>query len=300
MRTTRLHGSRDDLASRPEDVRSRARLLQGVTVEERRLDVDGTATHLLVAGQGLPIVLLHGGIQCGGVYWGRVVSRFAESHLVLVPDVPGLGESEPLDRLDAAGFVRWFTALLRLTCPEPPTLVAHSLNGSLAARFAVGHGHLLRRLVLSGVPGIGHYRPPPGLLLAAMRSSLRPTEGSFERFLPWPFLDADRTRRQDPEWFAAFSSYLRSRSATPSARRTMRQLIRAGTRQVPDDELARIAIPTDLLWGRHDRMAPLRLAEHAHDSLGWPLHVIEDAGHVPFVEQPDAYLETLAAVIAQR
>lgn len=300
MRKLRLHEIRDDLAARPADVRSRARLLQGVPVEEHRLDVDGTATQLLAAGQGPPIVLLHGGIQCGGVYWGRVISRFAVSHRVLVPDVPGLGESEPLAQLGAIEFEDWFTTLLRLTCTEPPTLVAHSLDGSLAARFAVGRGHLLGRLVLSGVPGIGPYRLPPGLLLAATRSSLRPTEANFERFLPWPFLDADRTRQQDPAWFAAFSAYLRSRSAVPSVRRTMRQLIRAGTKQVPDNELASITIPTALLWGRHDRMAPLRLAEAAHKRFGWPLHIIENAGHVPFIEQPDAYLDTLAAVIDQR
>ena len=290
----------DDLAARPADVRSRTRLLQGVPAEEHRLHVDGTATQLLEAGQGPPLLLLHGGIQCGGVYWARVVSRFAGSHRVLVPDVPGLGESEPLSRLGATEFAHWFETLLRLTCTEPPTLVAHSLNSSLAARFAVSHGHLLRGLVLSGAPGIGPYRPPPGLLLAATRSSLRPTEGNLERFLPWPFLDADRTRRLDPEWFAAFSAYLRSRSAVPSVRRTMHQLIRAGTKQVPDDELASITIPTSLLWGRHDRMAPLRLAEAAHERFGWPLHIIEDAGHVPFVEQTDAYVDSLAAMIDQR
>lgn len=300
MRKVRLREIGDNLAGRPADVRSRARLLHGVPVEEHRLDVAGTSTHLLDAGRGPSVVLLHGGIQCGGAYWGRVISRFAENHRVLVPDVPGLGESEPRERLDATEFSHWLGALLQLTCTEPPTLVAHSLDGSLAARFAVGSGHLLDQLVLSGAPAIGPYRPPPGLLLAAIRSSQRPTEANFERFLRWPFLDADRTRQRDPEWFAAFSAYLRSRSAVPSVRRTMRQLIRAGTRQVPDDELASITVPTALVWGRHDRMAPLRLAETAHAKFGWPLHIIENAGHVPFIEQPEAYLDALATVIAER
>ena len=71
----------------------------------------------------------------------------------------------------------------------------------------------------------------------------------------------------------------------------MRQLVKAGTRRIPEDDLRRIEIPTTaLLWGRHDRMAPLRLAESASTTLGWPLHVIEDAGHVPHLEQPDAFL----------
>ena len=49
-----------------------------------------------------------------------------------------------------------------------------------------------------------------------------------------------------------------------------------------------------LLWGRHDRFVPLSLAEAAAGRLGWPLHVIEDAGHVPHIEQSDAFLEALS------
>jgi 2-hydroxymuconate-semialdehyde hydrolase len=297
MGKVRTHGTRRDLAARPADLTARARLLQGVPVEEHRLVVDGTATQLLEAGQGPTVVLLHGGIQSGGVYWGRTISRLADRHRVLVPDVPGLGESEPREGLDAPELASWLSTLLRLTGTESPTLVAHSLVGSLAVRFAADRGLLLGRLVLSGVPGIGPYRLPPGLLLGVVRSSLRPSEANFERFLRWPFLDADRTRRRDPEWFASFSAYLRSRSAVPSVRRTMRQLVRNGTKQVPDDVLASVAVPTALLWGRHDRMVPLRVAESAHVRFGWPLHVVEDAGHVPFLEQPDAYVDTLTGFI---
>jgi pimeloyl-ACP methyl ester carboxylesterase len=73
----------------------------------------------------------------------------------------------------------------------------------------------------------------------------------------------------------------------------MRQLIRIGKRRIPDEELRRIAVPTALLWGRHDRMVPLRVAEDAHARLGWPLHVLDDVGHVPHVDCPDRFLRAL-------
>jgi pimeloyl-ACP methyl ester carboxylesterase len=73
----------------------------------------------------------------------------------------------------------------------------------------------------------------------------------------------------------------------------MRQLINTGTKQIPDTELQRISVPTALLWARHDRMAPLRLAEAASMKLSWPLHVIEDVGHVPHIEQPGAFVRAL-------
>jgi pimeloyl-ACP methyl ester carboxylesterase len=271
----------------------RARLLAEAPVTERRVEVAGVSTAVLEGGDGPPVVLLHGGIECGGAYWAPVVPRLAEHHRLVIPDVPGLGESEPVDRLDADTFADWFTALLRLTCEEKPTLIAHSLLGSLAARLAAGHGELLRRLLIYAAPGIGPYRMPLGLMVVAIRFGLRPTERNSERFDRWAFFDLDHTRRQDPEWFDAFSAYTMARARLPHVKRAMGQLLKTGKKRVPDDDLRRIEIPTGLLWGRHDRFISLGLGEAASTRLGWPLHVIEDTGHAPHIERPDAFLEAL-------
>jgi len=168
---------------------------------------------------------------------------------------------------------------------------------SLAIRFAAQHRDLLRRLVIYAAPGIGRYRMPPGLVVVAVRFGLRPTERNAERFDRWAFFDLDRTRRQDPEWFDAFSAYTLSRAVVPDVKRTMGQLIKTGKKRVPDNDLRRIEIPTALLWGRHDRFVTLDLAEAASTRLGWPLHVIDDAGHVPHIERPDAFLRALRTAL---
>jgi pimeloyl-ACP methyl ester carboxylesterase len=276
---------------------ARRRLLAGVPVTERRLHLAGVSTAVLEGGDGPPLILLQGGIECGGVYWAPVISRLAERHSVIVPDVPGLGESEPVARLDAAAFADWFAELLRETCREKPALIAHSLDGSLAARFAAAHGDLLSGLVIYAAPGIGRYRMPLGLRVVAIRFGLRPTERNAERFDRWAFFDFDQARRRDPGWFEAFSAYTRFRAAVPHVKQTMGQLIKTGTKQIPDTELRRIAVPTALLWGRHDRFVPLGLAEAAGARLGWPLHVIEDAGHATHIERPAAFLGALRAAL---
>jgi pimeloyl-ACP methyl ester carboxylesterase len=275
--------------ARQTESSARARLLSGLPLEEHRLDVDGTATTVLEGGHGSPLVLLHGGIECGGAYWGPLIHDLAHHHRLVVPDVPGLGESDPVVALDRTAFDGWLAALLRLRCEEPPTLVAHSLTGTLAARFAVRRGDLLRRLVIYGAPGVGPYRMPLGLRVVALRFAVRPTEGNAERFDRWAFVDLDRVRRRDPEWFKAFSDYSRARAVVPHVKRTMRQLIRSCTKQVPHSELRRIDVPTTMVWGESDRFVPCDLARQAHARLGWPLHVIEDAGHATHVEQPEAF-----------
>ncbi|HEY7152027.1 MAG TPA: alpha/beta hydrolase [Solirubrobacterales bacterium] len=267
-------------------------------VSERRLDVAGVSTALFEGGDGPPIVLLHGGIECGGAYWAPVASTLAESHRLVIPDVPGLGESRPLKRLDAEVFADWMAALLAATRAEGPILVAHSLLGTLAARFAARHPDLLRRLVIYGSPGVGRYRMPLGLRVVAVRFGLRPTERNSERFERWAFHDLDGARARDPDWFRAWSEYTRSRAVVPHVKRAMRQLIAAGTKRVPDSELGRISVPADLIWGGQDRFVSLGVAEAAHARLGWPLHVIEEAGHVPHIERPEAFLQALGAALA--
>jgi 2-hydroxymuconate-semialdehyde hydrolase len=268
-------------------------------VSQRRVDAGGASTALLEGGAASPpLLLLHGGIECGGVYWAPVIPRLIENHRLVVPDTPGLGESEPLARLDDETIARWLRELIRLTCEVGPTLVVHSLFGTLAARFAAAYGDSLSRLIVYAAPGVGPYRMPVGLRIVAMRFALRPNERSGERFERFALLDRERTRRRDPAWFDAFSAYTLSRARVPHVRRTMGRLIKLGTQRIPDAELQRIRIPAALLWGRHDRMTPLPLAEAASTRLGWPLHVVDDAAHVPHIEQPDGFLDRLAATLS--
>lgn len=275
---------------------TRQRLLTGLPLTERKLVLAGVSTAVLEGGDGPPLVLLHGGIECGGTYWAPVVSHLTERHHVIVPDMPGLGESEPASEVELA-FADWFSELLDATCEGEPVVVAHSLGGGLAARFALEGGGL-RRLVLYGSPAIWRYRMPLGLAATAIRFGLRPSQRNLERFERWAFLDVPRTRQRDLSWFQAFDAYCIARGSVPHVKRTMRRLVRTQTKQIPEESLRRIDVPTELLWGRQDRMVPLRLAEDASSALGWPLHVIDDAGHVPHLEQPDRFVRALSEALA--
>ena len=277
---------------------ARERMLAGVPLIERRAHVAGVSTTVLEGGNGPPLVLLHGGIECGGAYWAPVISRLAEAHALVVPDVPGLGESEPVADLDPEMFARWFGELIQETCDDRPTMIAHSLLGTLAARYAARNSDSLRRLVIYGTPGIGPYRMPLGLMIAAIRFDLRPTERNAERFERFAFFDLDGARQRDDGWLDAWSAYTRERAMVPHVKRAMRRLIKSCRKQVPEAELRRISVPTSLIWGSHDRFVPLSVGEWAAARFGWPLSVLEQAGHVPHIERPEVFLSALPADIA--
>ena len=133
------------------------------------------------AGDGPSILLLHGGIECGGAMWAPVVRRLAARNRVVVPDVPGMGESAPMPRLDAETFSGWLVDLMRQLQLRHPVVVAHSLIGSLTA-IAARSTDAIGQLVIYAAPGIGPYRMPLRLKYVAVRFAIRPTARNAERF----------------------------------------------------------------------------------------------------------------------
>jgi pimeloyl-ACP methyl ester carboxylesterase len=271
----------------------RERMLADLPVTERRLGVAGTETAILEGGVGPPLILLHGGIECGGAYWAPVIPALAGRHRLIAPDVPGLGESSPLRRLDTEAFAAWFAGLIDKTCDERPVLIAHSLLGSLAASFAGARPDVLRQLCIYAAPGVGPYRMPFRLRVVAVRFALRTDQRNAERFERFALLDRERTRSLAEDWFDSFSSYTLAQAQVRHVKRTMNQLIRVGTRRTDDADLRRINAPVSLIWGMQDRMVPIELAYGARSRLGWPLRVVDGAAHAPHIERPGAFVARL-------
>jgi pimeloyl-ACP methyl ester carboxylesterase len=292
----------NSMSTRVDDTDSettaRDELLKDLPVEERRLDVCGVTTSLLEGGRGQPLILLHGGIQAGGLVWWRVIPRLVSTYRVVVPDLPGLGESDGgAGPLEPDWVADWLEEMIRLTCEEPPTLVAHSAPGAFAARFSIRRSDQLHRLVLVDSGGLARARPPLGVLVPALRSVARPSNRNFDRFMRKVMYDLDEVREQEGDRWLAFARYVLERATVPSAKKTMRSVVKGGLQAIPGTELGKIRTPVALLWGRHDRLFPLRIAEATAPAIGWPLHVIDDVGHLPHVERPDNFIDSLQAII---
>ena len=279
---------------------ARRRLLAGAPVTERRLDLAGVSTAVLEGGDGPPVVLLHGQGGWSGM-WMPVIADLVTTHRVVAPDLPGLGASEvPDGPPDAARVLAWLGELIQHTCPSPPALVGASLGASIAARFAIAHPDRLTRLVLIGAGSLARFRPAPGVALALIRFIARPGERTQDGLLRQVTVDPSRVRALLGERWEASQAYNLDRARTPSVRAANRRLLRElGTKTIPPHELARIAVPTSLIWGRHDRVMRLRIAEEASARYGWPLHVIEDAGHFSVADQPAAFQAALRAALGE-
>ena len=274
----------------------RERLLAGLPVTDRRLAVAGVSTAVLEGGHGPPVVFLQAEFAA---VWMRVIPELVRTHRVIAPDLPGLGASHVPDGPPSVDTVlTWVGELIDRTCPTPPVLVGKGAGGAIAARFAVDHSDQLQALVLVDTYGLARYRPPLGMALTFAGVMLRPTERGLERgFRNYCFADLDGVRGEMGERWEAMAAYALDRFRTPTVRAAMRRLMRPLASAIPPHDLARITVPTTLIWGRHDRGVRLDVARVASERYGWPLHVIEDARDDPAIEQPQAFLEALRTAL---
>jgi pimeloyl-ACP methyl ester carboxylesterase/ubiquinone/menaquinone biosynthesis C-methylase UbiE len=228
-----------------------------------------------------------------------VIPNLVTTHRVIAPDLPGHGTSEVIDGpLDADRMLAWLDDLIECTCPTAPALVGHILGGAIVARFASERSERLSRLVLVDALGLAAFQPTPNFGLALTEFISEPTEDTHDRHWSRCAFDLDAMRtRMGERWEWVKASNL-DRARTPGLQAAQYSLMEQfGIPAIPPEDLARIAVPTTLIWGRHDLATQLPIAQAASVRYGWPLHVIENAGGVPPMEQPEAFLEALRAAL---
>lgn len=280
---------------------ARARLLKAVPVEERRINLAGIATTVLEGGSGPPLILLHGPAE-SAANWMRVIPELVKTHRVIAPDLPGHGSSAPpQNRLDAPLVLAWLDALIAQSCSSRPVLVGHVLGGAIAARFAVAHSERLEHLVLVDSLGLAPFRPSVRFALSLVHFMARPTDGTYARLMRQCSSDLDALRYQMATLWEPFAAYNIALARMPSVQKSARSLMKeVGMPPVAPPELARITVPTALLWGREDRALRLEIAESAHRRFGWPLFVIDDCADDPARDQPEAFLTALYTALGHR
>jgi FAD/FMN-containing dehydrogenase/pimeloyl-ACP methyl ester carboxylesterase len=277
-----------------EEVAMTTQLLDDAPVAERRLTLAGIPTTLLEGGDGTPLVLLHGP---GGSarHWARVLPALASGSRVVAPDLPGQG-ALPADgvELEEDRVLAWLGELIDETCPSPPVLVGYALGGAIVARFAAARGDQLAQLVLVDALGLAPFAPTPEFGAALQAFMADPGEKTHEQLWRFCAFDLDHMRDGLDGGWEPFAADNVERARTPSVQAALGSLMeRFAFPAIDDAELARIDVPTALIWGRHDLATPLGVAEAAAERHDWALQVIEDCADDPPMEQPEAFVRAL-------
>jgi pimeloyl-ACP methyl ester carboxylesterase len=232
-------------------------------VEVRELVVDGAPTECRVAGEGEPVVLVHG-LSGSWRWWRPVLEPLAERRRIHVLDLPRLGP-----RLPAAELTGWLGRWLEAAALESVDLVGHSLGGLIAAELAAEQPRRAHRLALIAPAGI-----PCGRTVFGRGVRLLGTLYDLRRQLPTIVGDALR--------------------AGPLS--LLRGALFASDRDL-SKELASVHARTLLVWGEDDRLLPARIAAEWQRILPGSRLVRLQCGHVPMWEAPRELASCLLAFL---
>jgi pimeloyl-ACP methyl ester carboxylesterase len=126
-----------------------------MAVEEHNLEIDGLPTRYLSAGEGPPLVLLHGAGD-NALDWRWVIPDLAAAHRVYAPDLPGSPDSaRPAADYSPAFFERFAAGFLDALEIGPATFVGNSFGGLIALRLALAEPTRVTALVLVDSAGLG-------------------------------------------------------------------------------------------------------------------------------------------------
>jgi pimeloyl-ACP methyl ester carboxylesterase len=146
-----------------------------VTLEKQTVAVDGMPISYLSAGEGPPLVLLHGAGD-NSLDWRWVLRALARKQRVYAPDLPGSNDSaKPVADYSPAFFERSVAAFVDALDIGRATFVGSSLGGLIALRLALSEPARVGSLVLVDSAGLGRAVNPgftsvnvPGLGEAAI------------------------------------------------------------------------------------------------------------------------------------
>jgi pimeloyl-[acyl-carrier protein] methyl ester esterase len=246
-------------------------------------------------GRGRPLALLHGW-SASAAFFSELAALLADDYRVLIPDLPGHGESPPelecsLTALSAV-LGEW---LLATAGDDEPLVAGWSLGGMLALQLAHDGSPAPQKLALLGVtPRFTRsadcsFGLPPGQVRVLARNLERRFETTLAEFFALAFAGEEiaAERLREIRRFAVSGNALPDRD---TARALLETLLQQDQREI----LSGVRQPTLVLHGSEDRIAPLAAGRFLAEALPQARLVeLAGVGHAPFLSRPQQVAELL-------
>jgi 2-hydroxymuconate-semialdehyde hydrolase len=285
--------------SRRETRRYESLALSEVEKPGHVVSIDGVGVHYLEAGEGPPLILIHG-LGASTFTFQRVFPELARRFRVVALDLKGFGFSDrPEGDYTLTAQAHLVRQLMDRLGIERASVLGHSMGGAVAMRLALAYPERVERLILaSSASDLELGRRIWG---AALLGRLLPLVAPFtlhnrrfrELSLKSGFYDSDHCTEQVIEGYmlpGRVHGHLRALGDTMA--HWGRDLPLR-----PD----RIIHPTLVLWGEADRWLPPSRGERLHRLIaGSRLEVVSGGGHLFLQEQPESSLRLIEDFLMEK
>lgn len=230
------------------------------------------------------MLLLHG--LFGGTFeWSETIPALNRNgYRVVLPIIPL--DQLPDDKTNVHGAIDYVRSVVEARGLDSVTIIGNSLGGQLALLYYLRYSDSVISLILTGSSGI--YEETRGA------TSIRRHDKEFIRErAALSFFDPDHVT-------ASLVDGIHSIVSDRKRALRMAKIVRSSAKENLQNQLSRVRIPTQLIWGRDDQLTPPHVgATFAHYLPSAELHFIDNCGHAPMKEHPETF-NALALEFLQR
>lgn len=286
-------------------------------LHQREVSLDGVRITYTEAGDGPPVLMLHGAVSAGNVFWWDSQVALSAHARTIAPDFPGWGESDrPLTAYTREFYHRFLDDFLDALGLARVTIVAHSMGGLIGSSYALTNPHRVAGLATVGVPPVWVDIPIPELFQPFLRPVIGEAMLMATPFLgiehPWGIRHYYESLFHDLQHAGSdrLKEVLRQgcqvvadshhRQAFLSTMRANQLYFTRGASGLFLDCLKDATFPVMMVAGAQDPLFPLPLfhaAAERHPEA--QLMALDPCGHFPMWEQPDRVNALLQAFVSQ-
>ena len=259
------------------------------------IDAGGLSTFYIEAGEGPPVVLLHG-LGATNTSFLPTFVDLCRDHRVIAPDLPGFGDTDkPIRSYDPEFFAGWLLSFLDALGLQRVDLVGNSLGGRVALETALRAPDRVDHVALLA-PSSAFIKGRqyetvvrflrPELALFPLPVPRRQVVGSIRRLFSKP-------RRLPAEWYESAADEFIRVFKRPRGRISFFSAARQIYLEQPYgesgfwDRLPELSRPALFVWGEKDWLVPARFERHVEKCLPDATSIVlPDCGHVPQYEMP--------------
>jgi len=271
----------------------------------QNIATNGTTMYVRTGGKGPPVVLLHGFGDTGDM-WVPLASELAKDHLVIVPDLRGMGLSaKPPGGYDKKTQGKDVAGVLDALKVEKTDVVGHDIGNMVAFAFVAQYPTRVKKLVLmdAPVPGIGpwdevlkspllwhfNFRGPDVERLVAGRERIY-LDRFYNEFSATP-----------SKWTEAARNHYARLYSQPGAMHSAFEQFAAFTQDAKDNQAllaagGKLGMPVLAIGGDHSFGPTMAVVMRAAANDVTEL-VIADSGHWLMEEQPEATVRAIRAFL---
>lgn len=271
--------------------------------DEWQIELHGRRVVYRIAGEGPPVVLVHGMLNSSS-HWQAVALDLAAEYTVIAPDLIGHGDSAaPRGDYSLGAHAASIRDLLTALGIERASIVGHSLGGGVAMQFFYQFPGRVQRLVLVSSGGLGHEVSPMLRTAALPGMSAALSLAAHPRLLGALWGVGKRLRGAGVRQGAYVQAVTRALRPLerPQAREAFLQTLRSvidvrGQRVSATDRLYLLeSMPTMIVWGERDHTIPIEHGRRAHEAIrNSRFRTLPRVAHFPHLEDPEALASILS------